>query len=165
MAFNFWIFTSPFSFSVEISVFKFYTFSVFVFNILIFTPPFCFSVEISVFIFFLLFHFYTFPLFYIFTDLFRFTFQFSFLLLNLYNENQNQNQIINIKQKTKTKPKPTEYTIMLCWKINMAENFRCPGRAWLLLLPSENVHWKCKCVLTSASLKIRPDSTMVIKVS
>ena len=25
------------------------------------------------------------------------------------------------------------------------ENFRCPGRAWFLLLPSVNVHWKCKC--------------------
>ena len=25
------------------------------------------------------------------------------------------------------------------------ENFRCPGRAWFLLLPSEIVHWKCQC--------------------
>ena len=49
--FDFLIFTSPFSFSVEISVFIFY-FSVFVFNVLIFTSPFCFSVEISVSIFF-----------------------------------------------------------------------------------------------------------------
>ena len=25
------------------------------------------------------------------------------------------------------------------------QKFPCPGRAWFLLLPSENVHWKCKC--------------------
>ena len=49
--FNFLIFTSPFCFSVEISVFIFY-FSVFVFNVLIFTSSFCFWVEISVFIFY-----------------------------------------------------------------------------------------------------------------
>ena len=53
--FHFLIFTSPFAFSVEISVFIFY-FSVSAFNVLIFTSPFCFSVEISVFII-LLFHF------------------------------------------------------------------------------------------------------------
>ena len=76
--FNFLIFTSLFSFSVEISVFIFY-FSVFVFNVLIFTSPFCFSVEISVFIFY--FSVFVSNLL-IFTDLFRFTFQFLFLLLN-----------------------------------------------------------------------------------
>ena len=45
---------------------------------------------------------------------------------------------------------------MLAWG---NENFRAPGEhgpgAWFLLLPSENVHWKCVSVLlTSASLKI-----------
>ena len=103
--FNFLIFTSPFCFSVEISVFIFY-FSVFVFNVLIFTSSFCFWVEISVFIFYFSvsfltlrfslrhfayrlrfgFLFYYFSIFvsnfFIFTDLFRFTFQFLFLLLN-----------------------------------------------------------------------------------
>ena len=34
------------------------------------------------------------------------------------------------------------------------ENFGFPERAWFLLLPSENVHWKCSVLLTSASLKI-----------
>ena len=34
------------------------------------------------------------------------------------------------------------------------ENFRCPGREWFLLLPSENVHWKCKCAAHKCTLKI-----------
>ena len=34
------------------------------------------------------------------------------------------------------------------------ENFRCPGRAWFLLLPSENVHWKCKCASHRYIIKI-----------
>ena len=33
------------------------------------------------------------------------------------------------------------------------ENFRCPGRAWFLLLPSENVHWKCKCAAHQYTIK------------
>ena len=49
------IFTSPFCFLVENSVFIFYL-SFSVFNVLIFTSPFCFSVEMSVFII-LLFYF------------------------------------------------------------------------------------------------------------
>ena len=28
--------------------------------------------------------------------------------------------------------------------ITIILNFRCPAQAWFLLLPSENVHWKCK---------------------
>ena len=34
------------------------------------------------------------------------------------------------------------------------ENSRCPERAWFLLLPSENVHWKRKCAAHKCTLKI-----------
>ena len=43
------------------------------------------------------------------------------------------------------------------------ENFRCPGRAWFLLLLSENIHWKCKCaahkyIIKNCSVKIKNPS-------
>ena len=83
------IFTSPFSFSVEISVFIFY-FSVFVFNVLIFTSPFSFSVSTFIIckrvLFFLLFHF-CFLLFYFYRSI-SFYFSVFVFAFKLYNENQ-----------------------------------------------------------------------------
>ena len=116
--FNFVIFTLPFCFLVEISVFLF---NLYVFNVLIFNSTFCFLVETSVFTFpFLFLTFLFLPIYFIslfsfvLTSLFSFFFHlFSVFVFasKLYKENQNQ--IINItkgkpkktKNKTKTKPK------------------------------------------------------------
>ena len=122
--FNVFIFTSPFSFSVENSVFIFY-FSVSVFNVLIFTSPFCFSVEISVFII-LLFCF-CFYLFFYFDRFISFYISVFVLAFKLCNENQNQNLIINIKknenQKTKNQnrqSRPSCFAGRSIWRIKVS---------------------------------------------
>ena len=133
------IFTSPFSFSVEISIFIFY-FSVFVFNVLIFTSPFSssvfifyfsvsafnvlifpspffFSVEISVVNFFY-FNFLFFRTFYFYRSI-----SFYFSVFNkLYNENQNQNVMINKtkNQNQNRQSRPSCFAGRSIWRIKVS---------------------------------------------